>query len=242
MTTSPNRKAFCDYHEGMFASESSKLSANIPQDRVAREAVAFHESGHAVMQHALGLGCSGITLVITRVMRDWKELTYCSGTCASDEALDRRLRAEIEQGRFNDGVLAHGVATAAGPAAERKYYLLNGLPFRMLGAAGSDRNSIDSADVKLASAGRKRFAYRRLVWRRAQLALENEFIWNAVQELANALKNYWPTGKRLGDETGTMQGAVAQAIMRRAGVFPGFLRAVPSDAVSSTPMQYSLTR
>jgi len=233
MAASLNRKAFCDYHEGMFASESSsKLNANIPQDRVAREAVAFHESGHAVLQYALGLGCSGITLIVTKVRRDWKELTYCSGMSASDEAVDQRLRAEIEHGRFNDGVIAHGVATAAGPAAERKYYLLNGLPFRMLGATRSDRNSIDSADVKLASAGRRRFAYRRLVWRRAQLALENDAIWNAVEELAAALNNYWPAGKRLGEETGTMQGAVAQAIMRRAGVFPGFLRAFPLSIAS----------
>jgi hypothetical protein len=224
VTTAPNRKIFCDYHEGMFACEPwTGLNTDILQGRVAHEAVTFHEGGHAVVQYALGLGCSEITLMITKAMRNGKELSYCHGLCASNKVTARGIVSQIERGNFNAGVLAHGIATAAGPAAERKYYLLQGLPFRMLSATEADRNGIDDADRKLASAGRNRFAYRRLVWRQAQLALENKIIWNAVQEMTDALKNYWPTGGTIGTETGTMHGATARAKMRRVGVLPGIL-------------------
>jgi hypothetical protein len=224
VTTAPNRKIFCDYHEGMFACEPwTGLNTDTPRDRVAREAVMFHESGHAVVQYALGLGCSAISLMITKVMRNGNELSYCHGSCASNRVTVRGIVSRIARGNINAGVLAHGIATAAGPAAERKYYLSQGLPFRMLSSTEADRNDIDGTDRKLASAGRNRFAYRRLVWRRAQLALENEIIWNAVQEMADALKDYWPTGGTISMETGTMHGATARAKMRRTGVLPGVL-------------------
>jgi hypothetical protein len=217
-----NRNTFCDYHEGMFACESwSKIGATIPEYDVASEAVSFHESGHAVLQYALGLGCAGITLISTRIRRGDTELDFKSGACAADETTDRRVRAQIDTGKFSFEVLAHGIATAAGPAAERKYYLLHGLPFRMLGATGADRHSIDSTDLKLASNGGKRFAYRRLVWRHAQLALEQEAIWSAVRRVAGALKTYWPEIKKVGEKSSVMHGDMVQALIRRSGVTAG---------------------
>lgn len=237
-----NRKTFCDYHEGMFACESwSKVGAIVPDHDVASEAVSFHESGHAVMQYALGLGCAGISVISSRIFRGERDLTFRSGMCAADEATDRRIRAQIELGQVNFDVLAHGIATAAGPAAERKYYLLHDLPFRMLGATGADRNSIDSTDRKLASTGRKRFAYRRLVWRRAQLALENETIWSAIQQLADALKNYWPEMNKAGEESALMHGDRVQAFIRRSGVRPGFMKPPAShdiDVAAAPPSSY----
>lgn len=219
-----NRKTFCDYHEGMFACESwSKVGATVPDHDFAAEAVSFHESGHAVLQYALGLGCAGISLISSRIGQGESERNFRSGMCAADEATDRRIRAHIELGQFNADVLAHGIATAAGPAAERKYYLLHALPFRMLGATGADRHSIDSTDLKLASTGRTRFAYRRLVWRQAQLALENETIWSAIQQLASALKNYWPAMSKPGEKSAIMHGDMVQALIRRSSVFPGFM-------------------
>lgn len=144
MTTAPNRKIFCDYHEGMFACEPwTGLNTDTPRDRVAREAVMFHESGHAVVQYALGLGCSAISLMITKVMRNGNELSYCHGSCASNRVTVRGIVSRIARGNINAGVLAHGIATAAGPAAERKYYLSQGLPFRMLSSTEADRNDID---------------------------------------------------------------------------------------------------
>jgi len=65
-------------------------------------------------------------------------------------------------------------------------------------------------------------AYRRLVWRRAQLALESPAIWGAVETLAMVLNElYWPDSEEVGEHECTMPGATARAIIRRAGVHPG---------------------
>lgn len=120
--------------------------------------------------------------------------------------------------------MAGGIASAAGPAAERKYYLQRKVPIRTLGATEGDHENIEKTAKGLELAGRNRYAYQRLVWRQAQVALEHEKIWLAVNDLAFALNdNYWPMGKTLGEEIETMHGNMARAIMKRSGVFPGIL-------------------
>lgn len=44
---------------------------------------------------------------------------------------------------------------------------------------------------------RSRNAYDRLVWRRAQLAMENETIWRAVTDLADELIESWEDADEL---------------------------------------------
>jgi hypothetical protein len=65
-------------------------------------------------------------------------------------------------------------------------------------------------------------AYQEMVWRRAQLALENEAIWEAVSELAEYLNEFfWPEEEEVGEHERTMPGPMARAMIRRAGVEPG---------------------
>jgi hypothetical protein len=198
------------------------------------EVLAFHEAGHAVAEYALGLGCPQISLTIC-ISDDGehqpRHLTACAGgnvlyggAASSNKRTNRRVDRLMRRGIFGPEVLAYGIATAAGPAAERKFCLANGLPLNILAASGSDHEIIDSVAMQLEEfGGRNRFAYRRMVWRRAQLALENETIWQAVSVLADALI----CDPRELDDPGVhpqaMPGATARAIMRRHGVFPGIL-------------------
>ena len=77
---------------------------------------------------------------------------------------------------------------------------------------------------------RSRNAYDRPVWRRAQLAMENETIWRAVTDLADELIESWEDEliESCGGHDAVMPGVVmpgarARSIMRKAGVVPGLM-------------------
>src|SRR5271166_5287631 len=58
-----------------------------------------------------------------------------------------------------------------------------------------------------------------------RIALTEPRIWRAVCELGRALNDgHWPADVReTGSQTGTMCGATARSIIRKAGIFPGML-------------------
>jgi hypothetical protein len=215
-----SRAKFCNYDEGMFTQEPWELPTelNIVAHMEQREATQFHEAGHAAIQYVLGLGISNIELGITKTIAEENEVYSYHGKSIQSKSVFTRLVRRLDKGDFCAEVLAHGIASAAGPAAERKYYLTRGAPIRTFMASEGDHVSIDYAAKNLERQGRNRFAYRRLVWRRAQLALENETIWSAIEDLADILSHYFPLGEAVGTETETVPGATARAIMRRKGV------------------------
>jgi hypothetical protein len=106
--------------------------------------------------------------------------------------------------------------------------LASGLP--ILNVRNSeDHAQIDAIAGCLQRPWRSRFArraYRRLVWHLAQLAMMDKRVCRAVSDLGRALNdNHWPTEPQVpGTMTGTMHGAKARTIMRRAGVVSGMLK------------------
>jgi len=64
-------------------------------------------------------------------------------------------------------------------------------------------------------------AFRRFVWRRAQIALEDTTIWDAVEQLAEFLNDeYWPEDEEVGTHEGWISGREARAFLKRAGIHP----------------------
>lgn len=58
----------------MFANEPMNWGpGDIRAHMVQQEATTFHEAGHAVVQYALGLGCSKISLFVTTKMEGEEE-------------------------------------------------------------------------------------------------------------------------------------------------------------------------
>jgi hypothetical protein len=136
----------------------------------------------------------------------------------------------FERGILDDTAIAYGVSHTAGPAAERKFRLRNRLPLDMLGTTWGDYEAVERAAKSLQRIGaHDRFGYQDDVWRRAQLGMENETIWNALEQLARELNNLWPLEEGTGTFTNALPGSQARAIMRRSGVVPGMLAVEPLD-------------
>jgi len=203
--------SFCDYETGMGSDEFDVAGMNyLSLCRI----FACHEAGHAVVSYALGLGCTGIVIETEPDLRAYAK---------SNKAASRRLSRRRSRGRFTADLLALGVVAAAGTAAHRRLFAEIGYSKGNIGSA-DDREIIDAAAQFMGRDPRSRFApnaYRRLVWRLAQLAMEDPRIWGAVLNVM-ALTNDWlakPQGTR--SATKTMHGATLRAIARRAGVARG---------------------
>ena len=213
-----NRETFCTYEEGMFADELSTLADTtevLAAYHSERGALMHHEAAHAVFNYAVGFGASSISL----------RRTVDESGCAGKVELRRTPRLMVFKRGYSRLMLANGVAVVAGPAAERKFCILAGAPIRTRGASESDHSQIDQTDAGLAHhAGRRDYAYRRLVWHKAQAALENPVIWGAVERLATELWSYYPDEvEESGEHTETMDAAKARKIIRSAGVKRGIL-------------------
>jgi len=197
----------CDYTAGMFADEpAAPLTTPVMAD-----VVAFHEAGHAVVGFALGLPCDRIRLVkTTRRGADGGMEAQLSGcTRRGGEEYRQRLRRGLDQGILDDVATGHAVASAAGPAAERKYRILTGLALDMRDATGGDRRSVEMI-AKATGQGQSLYE---AVWRRAQDMLDGPTFWCAVEELAAALGEYWPAGDEVGTFTGEMPGREVHAVV-----------------------------
>ena len=195
--------------------------------RQNRCTTAVHEAGHAVVSYALGFGCSRISLS-TNV---WKVGEYFGvgydGFFLPNMAKTARVRRRAANGAFSRDVVAWGVITAAGAAAERAIRLHNKLPHNNHSYSGDDA-LITACSKELAAAHQLSSiatTYRRSVWCGAQRAICNRTILAAICALAAELNtNYWPEpSENVQGATRAMHGATARAIMRRAGIVPGML-------------------
>ncbi len=204
---SPSTGLVCNYADGVFAAEPSGQLTTLTMEGI----VAVHEAGHAVVGFALGLPCDRITLVkTTRRGADGGIEAMLSGLMQRGAEYRQRFNRSLRRGILDDGLYAHGVSSAAGPAAERKYRILAGLPLDMREATGGDRRLIEL----IAESTGQSDAYREAVWRRAQDMLDGPTFWRAVEGLAGALGEYWPAGDEVGTFTAEMPGPLAHSIMR----------------------------
>ena len=219
-------KLECDYSTGMFGHDPAvRKFDSLEAHLVEISLVEIHEAGHAVMQYALGFGCTGITLTIEIFLREGEQTIGYTGKCFPKKDRNRRLaRRFFEQGILDDSAIAYGVSLTAGPAAERKFRLRNRLPLDLLRSTRGDHEAVERVAKSLhQKGGHDRFGYQDDVWRRAQLGMENETIWNAVEQLGGELKNWWPLEEGTGTFTSTLPGPQARAIMRQSGIVPGML-------------------
>ncbi len=222
----------CDYAAGMFSCVSGPRptrSLDMVTYLTETELVEIHEAGHAVADFALGRGCEGISLEERRLIKDGGMTVAYTGIVHPKKA-KRGAHRNFERGVLDETIIAFGVTVAAGPAAERKYRLREGLPLDMVGYTAGDHQLIETVAKTLARVGgHDRAAYQEEVWRRAQAMMEDATIWGAVIELAGCLKGLWewiePPDGGEGIFSETMPGAEAREIMRRAGVTPGMLSA-----------------
>lgn len=110
---------------------------------------------------------------------------------------------------------------------------MENVPIRMLGHTEGDHAIIQRIDGSLAIRDSRGIGtFYQLVWRQAQIALENPAIWKAVEALADELRCAFPDcasekGPTVGpvatDTHATFSGDRARAIIRRSGVKPGML-------------------
>lgn len=221
----------CSYHEGMFFHASD-----------GADAVCYHEAGHAVAGYALGLGCVRITVTTTYVADGWRQggmVFYPKRMRQAYATVGRRLRATAPTPADLRILVAVGIRAAAGMAAEREYARLWCIPVKPAAAlaggtvSDSDHEFIDGVDKMLSCFHQRQpFAFQRLVWARAQAAMEHPSIWGAVEEIGEAFGQGLVDEEHEDDEaTGdtiasvqVMSGQRARAIMRRHGVFPGIAR------------------
>jgi hypothetical protein len=222
MTDEPN--VFCDYHSGMFAfAPNSELQTTDAFDHFEeRRVVAYHEAGHAVLQFALDAGLSRIALRTSIVKAgDGPKIAY-SGICFPRRQFNAQVLRLLDRKRFHDSLIIHGVTSAAGPAAERKFCLSSDARLRTYAGSAEDHQHIFAVACMMDEIGQDGTAYQEMVWRRAQLAFENEAIWDAVNELALYLDEcFWPEDEEYGEHECTMPGPKAHAVIRRAGVVRG---------------------
>ncbi|WP_147262825.1 hypothetical protein [Roseiarcus fermentans] len=192
------------------------------------DALYYHEAGHAVVRCALGLGISRIEIKIDgssgRVYgtQRWKR---------SFASAKRRLLAGARNAGDLRLFIAIGISSAAGMAAERKLAILDGTPLAPEAAAKgglvSDHDYWNIENIeKMLARWRRPFAFERLVWSRAQTAMDDPRVWAAVEGIAEELSIGWDDADR--DDVYTMNGQRARAIMRSHGVRPGMALCRPA--------------
>ena len=210
----------CDYDTGMFTLEPHDKSAagQFMKFETHKSRAAYHEAGHAVLKYALGLGLTRIFLRTTIAEDENGDL----GIVYHGKTTSPKLDIETQR-RLHPDVLAAGVSTAAGPAAELKWCVLRGHPVRTQYGSDGDHALIDHLGAQIEKIfGRNRLAFRRLVWRRAQLALEAPVIWNAVEQLAEYLSDTcWPVNnEEVGTYEDSLSGRRARAFLKKLGIEP----------------------
>jgi hypothetical protein len=208
---------FCGHDEGMFPSAAHSPEADLYSD----ETVAFHEAAHAVAAYALGLGIRKIE------MRAEYSLSPFGQGLSGMTFATRRLSGRARRSDFSPLIAAIGIYAAAGAAAERKFAFEVGITPQPEFGSEEDYKIIDGIDRLLGlNHVRTPHAYKRLVWRRAQLLVSHPVYWAAIHAVAGELvAGYIPldcdcaSGDHCSSEI--MPGQRARAIIRRAGVRPG---------------------
>ena len=222
-----NRETFCDYRRCTLANDSLD-APNFKRARFApticKGATACHEAAHAVLSYALGFGVESVSVGVTIGVREGRKTYTLRGEYRGDTARFNRLVPAGEDVAYSSSILAADVVSAAGPAAEQRFYVEQGAPIDAFGrnAGRYDQRDGVARGLPLYGSG-KPLAYRRLIWRRAQAALENETIWCAVTCLARELFDLFAETDELVEHGEMMRGDEAVAIVRAAGVRPGIL-------------------
>jgi len=161
---------------------------------------------------------------VTIGVREGRKTYTLRGEYRGDMTRFNRLVPAGDDLAYSPSILAADVVSAAGPAAEQRYYVEQGALIDAFGASAGRYDHLDGVERGLPLYGSgKPLAYRRLVWRRARAALENETIWCAVTCLARELFDLFPETDDLAEHGETMRGKEAVAIVRAAGVRPGIL-------------------
>lgn len=174
----------CSYSEGMFSNEP--LGAPSMSDEYNEMlATCVHEAAHAVVGYAFGEPLFSIGTWVHRERRDGGVSFSYGGEVRHGPAGQRRL----VDFPYRPMHFRLGVVYAAGPAAERRYLLQQGLPLRLLGHSTGDHLQIDCIGKALEDHGRDRWAYRRLVWYAAQRLAGSEEFWSAINDVADDLSN-----------------------------------------------------
>jgi hypothetical protein len=214
---------FCDYDTGMFSLEPEDETeiAQFFKHETEKQRIAYHEAGHAVLNYALGLGLSRITLRTTIREDDDHELIVAYHGITISPKLDVHMHGR----RLGSDLIAYGISTAAGAAAERKWCVIRETPLTIRNGSDGDHASIERVGDMLEKNGRNRFAFRRMIWRRAQLALSDRTIWGAVEQLADYLNDScWPGDEEIGTHEDGLSGRQARAFLKKAGIDPDIER------------------
>jgi hypothetical protein len=181
----------CSYEVGMFANEARPerdpldpayellCGLDIEAEQLA---AAIHEAGHAVVGITRGLGLESVSIT-AHCLEDGR-IAFGGMSVISPKEY-HRLVAGIERGDLA-ACLKSGVMTCAGPAAERRYRVDQGLPQRALFTAGRDHHAIDDCIAK--RLGERRDAFLRLCWAQAQRAVLVDSVWQAILDLGGALQ------------------------------------------------------
>jgi hypothetical protein len=163
----------CSYNEGTLAADPAFHRVSVGLEGFARflygrSAACHHEAGHAVAGYVLGLGCIGIAVTVTEEFDAGLNTTSSrfSGWASPRNRGIRANKATPSQ------LVAYGVFTCAGPAAERRYRIARDLPIQMVGGTIGDRDHIDVM-ARLCANGD---AYREHVWLEAQRIVEHNHI------------------------------------------------------------------
>lgn len=170
------------YWEGMFSNEA-RHHYGFMAVASEMEATCFHEASHAVVDYLFGRPLASIGVAASYSFGDDGELTVAYHGEVKTRGPDQ-VSVDVDYGRLH---FILGCAAAAGPAGERRYRHEVRAPQRVLGASEGDHKLIDAVAKMLERRGRSRFAYRRLVWRHAQLIVAQDEIWHAISAVANAL-------------------------------------------------------
>ena len=123
---------FCDYETGMLTLEPRGDGEELAFTHFNEMyATAFHEAGHAVVQYALGVGLPRLGMRIRVELNEDNNRTIgYAGKVYVTEAMNREVNLALDSGKFCWVVLAAGIRAVAGPAAERKYCIADGVPVR----------------------------------------------------------------------------------------------------------------
>lgn len=182
--------------------------------------LAHHEAGHAVCGYALGFGCNRIVMCETYL----EEGIRASCAYFGAETPKRRVYADLKRGLYSTQLANYATTCAAGPAAERRFSIENGLALRTLGGAINDHEAIEAVGKRLSCVSdRSSNAFRRMIWHKAQKLIANPATWGAIRELATNLIELMPLKAATEHNHSSyeiMKGAAARAIIRRAGIRP----------------------
>lgn len=182
---------------------------------------AVHETGHAVISYAAGLGCGEIALaahVNANGVYGGTDGEFGCGLRAGNMIGDAFERRE-----YNDLLFRHAIMVLAGMAAERKAMICLGVKPNVAAGGSGDRSELNAVAKLYLRQDRRRSksAFAASIWTRVQAAVDDPRIWNAIVHIATRLsEGLRPKSPRKGKarKRYALPGRAAAAVMLRYGV------------------------